>query len=484
MNSFNSNEITNDFELKKLNNTINQSNSKEPFIIKQIQYSKFFRRKEITEDYVYSSIIPLGLSIVDWQILDKVKDNFFLIKLDQAYVAKKTSFLRLLNVESIFDAFGFIIVIFIISIISNRVTIKKQKINLSRTNEDLVMIINYISQLEENYEKEDLFEVFVNQIKVLLNDDEINVISIIKNNSNYYINEGNFLVKQFKSFFGINIDNFEGIGINSKKLDEISFIEDQIVISDHYIIIKLFTDHLCDEFLYIGSSNTIIASKTLKIYLNIMLLRLKNARINSKRENDRIKLFAFLGELIEKREESVANHVARVSEATEYLAVRCGYDQNSLNHLRIASSIHDVGKIKVPDSILNKPGKLTDEEFEIIKKHATDEFKVINNKLSIKLSEIIHNVVRYHHENWDGSGYPDGIRQENIPYEARLVSIIDVFEALVHERKYKDAWSYEEAIEFIKSQRGKKFDPEIVDVFLKNSLEIYNIFKKYQNDYE
>jgi putative two-component system response regulator len=139
--------------------------------------------------------------------------------------------------------------------------------------------------------------------------------------------------------------------------------------------------------------------------------------------------------------------------------------------VELAAAVHDIGKLSVPKELLTKKGKLTDEEWEILKRHTVTGYDIIKAAYAdvernhyIKLAT---EVVRYHHENWDGSGYPDRLVGEDIPLSARIVRIVDTYDSILSERVYRKAHSKEEALGYMKEGRGTKFDPYILDVFLK-----------------
>ncbi len=184
----------------------------------------------------------------------------------------------------------------------------------------------------------------------------------------------------------------------------------------------------------------------------------------------------------EYRDKNIQLHLSRVQYFTELL-INCyeeeygKLDKVYKEHIISGSVLHDIGKSAIPDSILYKPARLTDEEMNIMKTHVdTGEnlihliFKDISSSFRWQLKEIniARNIVLYHHEKWDGSGYGKGIFGEEIPFEARIVAFADVFEALSAKRVYKDSWSFEEIKEYILSQSGKHFDPTIVNTFAKN----------------
>lgn len=148
------------------------------------------------------------------------------------------------------------------------------------------------------------------------------------------------------------------------------------------------------------------------------------------------------------------------------LARELEFPETQLRMLRRAAPLHDVGKIGVSDSILLKPGKLTPEEFAVIKTHTTIGARILANGRS-DFTKMAERIARTHHERWDGSGYPHGLQGEEIPIEGRIVAVIDVFDALTHNRPYKSAWPITEAVAEIIKQSGRQFDPRVVEAFLK-----------------
>ncbi|WAM31093.1 HD domain-containing protein [Caldicellulosiruptor naganoensis] len=170
--------------------------------------------------------------------------------------------------------------------------------------------------------------------------------------------------------------------------------------------------------------------------------------------------------LIEMKDPYTKGHAERVmkysKEIGQKLVNQKGYNIN-LFDLEIAAYLHDIGKIVVPENILNKRGKLTDEEYSIVKRHSLDGYNILSN---IEYFDSIKEIVLYHHENIDGSGYPLGIKGDKIPIESKIIAIADVFDALSTDRPYRKAFSEEEALKIMKEDVGKKFDPEIFEAFL------------------
>jgi len=167
-----------------------------------------------------------------------------------------------------------------------------------------------------------------------------------------------------------------------------------------------------------------------------------------------------------------------VAEVARQLALLNGMDGDEASILHTAAPLHDVGKIGIPDAILNKPGKLDENEWEMMKSHAELGARILSNsnRPALKAAAII---ARQHHENWDGSGYPDGLSGDNIHLYGRLVAIADVYDALCSKRSYKDCWSCEDAVAYMQEQRGVKFDPGLIDLFIGNLASFESIRKRY-----
>jgi len=163
------------------------------------------------------------------------------------------------------------------------------------------------------------------------------------------------------------------------------------------------------------------------------------------------------------KDDETMGHSQRVTYLTQLLAKKIGFSKEEIVHIRRGALLHDIGKMGVPDSILLKPGKLTDEEWVIMRKHPVFAYEMLS---SIDYLRPALDIPYCHHEKWDGSGYPQGLKGEEIPLAARIFAIIDVFDALTSDRPYRKAWPYEKAIEYIKEQSGIHFDPTIVNEFL------------------
>jgi putative two-component system response regulator len=167
---------------------------------------------------------------------------------------------------------------------------------------------------------------------------------------------------------------------------------------------------------------------------------------------------------LDLRDKETEGHARRVTEQTVKLAIRAGLSEEELKHVWRGALLHDVGKLGIPDSILHKPDKLTEEEWRIMRKHPIYAHDWLS---TIEYLKPALDIPYCHHEKWDGSGYPRGLKGEEIPFTARLFAIVDVWDALTSDRPYRAAWTKEKALEYIQTQAGTHFDPSVVELFLK-----------------
>ena len=210
----------------------------------------------------------------------------------------------------------------------------------------------------------------------------------------------------------------------------------------------------------------VICSRNVKeLYQSVRIERIQKSVISS------------LATVVEERDENTGGHIVRCETYVEKLLKKMKANDNysSLtkeycSNTAMAAAMHDIGKIKIPDSILNKPGRLTEEEYAIMKKHSAYGAEIIQKTMNDVEERdyitIAYNIARYHHERYDGKGYPDGLKGEDIPLEARIMALADVYDALISERVYKKAFPEEKAREIILEGSGTQFDPNLVPLFL------------------
>lgn len=217
-----------------------------------------------------------------------------------------------------------------------------------------------------------------------------------------------------------------------------------------------------------------------RIYHNIETIELFDT-IRSGFDEDIIML---LSDITEFRSAETGSHVKRISEYSYILAKLLGIYEDEAKIIAKMSVLHDIGKITVADRILCKPGKLTEAEFSEMKLHTTKGEQLIQRAFHSdpKIGKIATDIALYHHEKYDGSGYPHELSGEAIPLSARIVSLVDVFDALINKRVYKDSWHINDVLHYIKEHSGTQFDPKIVQLFLNNSDCFLNVLNKYSED--
>ncbi len=205
---------------------------------------------------------------------------------------------------------------------------------------------------------------------------------------------------------------------------------------------------------------------------------IQNARLAQDLREAYLDTILRLSVATEYRDDDTAVHISRMSHYSAVIAEAMGLSHRDVENIRMASPMHDIGKVGISDAILKKPGRLTDDEFVEMKRHTLIGARILEGAQSelLKLSQVI---ALTHHEKWDGSGYPNGLKGEDIPLPGRIVAIADVFDALTSPRCYKPAFSVEKAIDIIKESSGKHFDPGVVEAFLRSLDRILEIKSSY-----
>jgi PAS domain S-box-containing protein len=199
-------------------------------------------------------------------------------------------------------------------------------------------------------------------------------------------------------------------------------------------------------------------------------------------EERRIVAMTKLADLTEKRDPETGHHLARIRAYCRIIAEELRkqpeygdiVDDTFINHLQDASMLHDIGKVGIPDSVLSKPGRLSPEEFEIIKSHTVTGYEVLEGPEYFKMAR---EACRHHHERYDGKGYPDGLKGREVPLSARIVSLADAYDAIVSDRPYRKARTHEQALAIIQEESGKQFCPDVVKAFISKEHDFYALSK-------
>lgn len=231
------------------------------------------------------------------------------------------------------------------------------------------------------------------------------------------------------------------------------------------VVVPLAVKNEVFGFVYLEADEALSQAdrELIQILANQCAAGLDNFRLHHSLEESYDQAVDMLGEVAEYKDTATGMHIRRIQELTHLLALELGASEAEAEVYGKASRLHDIGKVGIPDSVLRKPGKLTPEEYEVIKQHSSIGDNILKYSPSLAVARV---VARSHHERWNGNGYPDKLAGDDIPYVARLVSVVDVFDALVSARPYKGPWQAEEAAREIERGAGTLFDPRVAQAFL------------------
>jgi response regulator RpfG family c-di-GMP phosphodiesterase len=273
----------------------------------------------------------------------------------------------------------------------------------------------------------------------------------------------------------------EAVGPKELATIKQSLVQRKSLYQEDTVVVELQGSNGQDGLLYLsgrGQPLDEVDRNLLDIFTSNASMALNNLYLNQEIEYTQREILFTLGEIAEFRSRETGRHVARMSKTAGLIARKLDLGEDECNIVMLAASMHDLGKIAIPDAILSKPGKLTAEEWQLMKSHALLGYKLLkgsNRPLLRAAATIAHE----HHEKWDGRGYPRGLAGHDIHLYGRIAALADVFDALGNKRCYKTAWSREEIIGYFEEQRGKHFDPVLVDLFLENADEFFAIREAY-----
>lgn len=324
-------------------------------------------------------------------------------------------------------------------------------------------ILDNISSYKEGQEQKDSYTVNVSDNKI----EGWRYVSFISHNSiNKAVNQSTnaTIIIVFVSVFVSAFVAFLLSNSEVKRIKNLSKASSAIALGDYKTQVTLKGN---DEITDVSES------------FNIMAKRIQEALKELIEQQDSIsENFATI--LSNKSGES-GNHVKRVGEYSAILASELGFNENEIHDIKIASMLHDVGKIMVDESILHKPGKFTDEEYKIMQEHVTYGGKLLEG-VPGNIMQLGAKIALYHHERYDGNGYVNKLKGDDIPKEAQITSVADVFDALVSKRCYKGAWTMEDAYKEIVAQSGKQFAPDVVKAFQKRFEDFKHIATIYKEE--
>ncbi|ALS98130.1 DUF3369 domain-containing protein [Lacimicrobium alkaliphilum] len=261
-------------------------------------------------------------------------------------------------------------------------------------------------------------------------------------------------------------------------------LEDQdIVYQDEYLVAYCNSKTLNGSLLYLSGlprKLTPTDKHLLQIFSQNVQIAFDNVLLTKDIEDTQREIVERLGQALE-RQMGGGKHIQRMTMICELLGREYGLEKEEINILKLAIPLHDVGKLKIPEAILLKPGQLNDEEKEVVRHHTEFGYQLLKDSRR-PIIQAAAKMARDHHEHWDGNGYPQGLKGDEISIFSRITALADVFDALQARRCYKDAWPMEKVLENIQAQRGKQFEPKLVDILLDNKDKLEAIAVAYPDD--
>lgn len=323
----------------------------------------------------------------------------------------------------------------------------------------------------------------------------VQLISILKlNRSSFYMQIDGLSISKTRDNFSIlaatgKFAEYESQMINGnvgkevREMLEKSLQEEKSIFFDEVFIGYFKSSNGIINIIYVDGCSSLNDEdkKLIDIYSVNVSIAFENLYLDKEILDTQFEAIELLSNAIEFHSKESSNHVKRVCEYTYYLSKKAGLSEQKSLEIKHASALHDIGNISIPNHILLKTSNLTDEEFDIVKSHPKIGYEILkkSQRATLKTAAII---ALEHHEKYDGSGYPKGLKGDDISIYGRIISIADSFDVLLNERCYKDSWSMSDTISYMKNQRGIHFDPELIDLFLSDMPYLDNIIKTYSDD--
>jgi response regulator RpfG family c-di-GMP phosphodiesterase len=346
----------------------------------------------------------------------------------------------------------------------------------------LEQIINASAHLFEHQSLKEFANGVLTQLVSILKVDESSAYLQLSGFSAFNDKEDDFVVLAGTGKYETSVDQYVS---NIFQDDIINYLrqavsEEKSLFIDDIYVGYFHTKTGMKNLLFLKSCNHLskLDRDLIRIFSNNVAVAFENILLNKEIVDTHKEMLMILGEVIENKSNEVGKHAHRVSLFCHLLALKAGLSKEDADLLRMVSPIHDVGKVAIPDSILFKPSRLTPEEFDKIKPHTTIGYDIFKNS-NRKIMQAAGIVAQQHHEHWDGGGYPQGLKGEEIHIFGRITGLADVFDSLTHWRIYKEKWGVDKVLNLIKEQRGTRFDPKLVDIFIDNIDEFLEINKRY-----
>lgn len=355
---------------------------------------------------------------------------------------------------------------------------------LEKNRQGLKNIISSTSSIEKMTSLEIFLSAVLEQLSILLNlgdlDEDQDVqsfISVIDNGNCMHIaGSGDYKSIKSNEVFEKSKDSLRPLVMKAINTGH------EIYEDGNYIIYKESSLEFSGFVLYLKTEKNLeeIDKDLIRLFLDNAKVAYENTVLTQEVEASQREIIFTISEIAEQRSNETGKHVKRVALYSKLIAQEYGLKKEEIDIIYSAAPMHDIGKIAIPDSILKKPAKLTEDEMQIMKTHAAIGYDVLKSSKRniLQMSAIIAN---QHHEKYDGTGYPEGLKGKDIHLYARIVAIADVFDALGSKRVYKNSWNIEDIFTFIEKEKGKHFDPQLIDLFLQKKEEVIAINEKYRD---
>ncbi|MDF2633603.1 MAG: response regulator receiver modulated metal dependent phosphohydrolase [Pelosinus sp.] len=267
------------------------------------------------------------------------------------------------------------------------------------------------------------------------------------------------------------------------KLDYVLTTKQSIFLEDYFILYWQSADDYV-YLIYMEGDQRLsdLDKRLLDVFCLNVSSAFENLKLHLEMYDTQREVFFRLAEVAETRSKETGNHVRRVAEYARLLAIKYGLSENEVDTIHLAAPMHDIGKLGIPDEILNKPGKLTPAEFEVIKHHTDIGYDMLKGS-PLHMLQAAAIIAKQHHERYDGRGYASGLQGDEIHIFARITAIADVFDALCCDRVYKKAWPLEDVLAYFQEAKGTQFDPQLVELLFSNLNEFLQVQEKFADDF-
>lgn len=358
-------------------------------------------------------------------------------------------------------------------------------LSLKKNKQGLEIVIESSKELFEATTYEMLVDVTINYLNKLLkkctgtDEESLSSLGLYCNPSVFHLIEARGGLAHLT-----DINDIDKLPDNASMLISQSIAEQRNVYSDNAFVMNMHSSSDSAVIFFFEGFAPLEEQdiSLLELFSSNTQTSFDNEELRYELEEGQREIVYLLGEAIEHKSKETGNHIRRVAEISRVLALELGYSPAEAEKIKSASPLHDLGKIGIPDHILHKPGALTPEEWKIMQTHVEIGYELVRHskqdilKYAAKISLL-------HHEKWDGTGYPNGLKGEQIDLIGRIAALADVFDALAHDRCYKKAWPMPKVLAFIDEQSGKHFDPQVVAAFKKHQSQIIAINERYKDIY-